>query len=61
MESVDDLTQDTNKYFNYQRQAAKQELNKKQYLQKRVSGLAGTQQEAILAETGKPLAKSVAR
>ena len=37
MESVDDLVQDTNKFNNYQRQAGKQELNKKQYLQKRVN------------------------
>ena len=37
MECVDDLAQDTNKFINYQRQAAKQDLNKKQYLLKRVS------------------------
>ena len=39
MECVDDLSQDTNKYMNFQRQTAKQEMNKKQYLLKRVSSL----------------------
>ena len=36
MECVDELTQDSNKYFNYQRQAAKQTMAKTQYTQKRV-------------------------
>jgi len=36
MDSVDDLSQETNKYFNYQRSLAKQQQAKQQYLQKRV-------------------------
>ncbi|XP_013405028.1 eukaryotic translation initiation factor 3 subunit H [Lingula anatina] len=35
MENVDELVQDTNKYINYQRQSAKQQQAKQQYLQKR--------------------------
>ncbi len=38
MDCVDDLSQDANKYFNYQRQAAKQNQAKQQYIQKRVCG-----------------------
>ena len=38
MQCVDDLSQDTNKYFNYQRQVAKQQQSKQQFVQKRVSG-----------------------
>ena len=37
MECVDDLSQDANKYFNYQRQVSKQNQAKMQYMQKRVS------------------------
>ena len=37
MDSVDELVQDTNKFYNYQRQSAKHELNKKQFLAKRAS------------------------
>ena len=36
MECVDDLSQDANKFFNYQRQYAKQQHAKQQVLQKRV-------------------------
>lgn len=36
MDCVDDLTQETNKLFNYQRQLAKQQQAKQQFLQKRV-------------------------
>lgn len=36
MDCVDDLTQETNKFFNYQRQLAKQQQAKQQFLQKRV-------------------------
>ena len=36
MECVDDLSQDANKFFNYQRQYAKQQHAKTQVLQKRV-------------------------
>ena len=35
MDSVDDLSQETNKFFNYQRSLAKQQQAKQQYLQKR--------------------------
>jgi len=35
IESVDDFTQDTNKFFNYQRQLAKQQQSIAQYTQKR--------------------------
>jgi len=37
MDSVDDLSQETNKFFNYQRSLAKQQQAKQQYLQKRVT------------------------
>jgi len=37
MDSVDDLSQETNKFFNYQRSLAKQQQSKQQYLQKRVT------------------------
>ncbi len=36
MECVDDLSQDSNKFFNWQRQTAKQQHAKQQVLQKRV-------------------------
>ena len=36
MECVDELSQDSNKYFNYMRQAQKQNAAKEQYLDKRV-------------------------
>ena len=36
MDSVDDLSQETNKFFNYQRSLAKQQQAKQQYQQKRV-------------------------
>jgi len=39
MDSVDDLSLETNKFFNYQRSLAKQQQAKQQYLQKRVNGL----------------------
>ena len=39
MECVDDMSQDSNKYFNYQRQLAKQQQAKQQYQHKRVCGL----------------------
>ena len=42
MECVDELSQDSNKYFNYMRQAQKQTFAKNQYIQKRVSKNAGT-------------------
>jgi len=35
MDSVDDLSQDANKFFNYQRQVAKQQQSKQQFLAKR--------------------------
>jgi len=35
MDSVDDFVQDTNKFFNYQRQLAKQQQSKAAFLQKR--------------------------
>jgi translation initiation factor 3 subunit H len=35
MDCVDDLTQETNKFFNYQRQLAKQQQAKQQFLQKK--------------------------
>ena len=35
IEAVDDFSQDTNKFFNYQRQLAKQQQSKAQYAQKR--------------------------
>ncbi|XP_021351508.1 eukaryotic translation initiation factor 3 subunit H-like [Mizuhopecten yessoensis] len=37
MESVDDVAMDANRYLNFQRQAAKQKLQKSQYIQKRAS------------------------
>ena len=37
MDSVDDLSQETNKFFNYQRSLAKQQQAKQQYQQKRVN------------------------
>jgi len=39
MDAVDDLSQETNKFFNYQRSLAKQQQAKQQYLQKRVNSL----------------------
>jgi hypothetical protein len=39
MGCVDDLSQDCNKYFNFQRQHAKQNQAKQQYLLKRVSAV----------------------
>jgi len=39
MDSVDDLSQETNKFFNYQRSLAKQQQAKQQYQQKRVNCL----------------------
>ena len=41
MDSVDDLSQETNKFFNYQRSLAKQQQAKQQYLQKRVNDQFG--------------------
>ena len=40
MECVDELSQDSNKYFNYMRQVQKQNYAKQQYLAKRVSFLS---------------------
>jgi len=37
MDAVDDLSQETNKFFNYQRSLAKQQQAKQQHLQKRVN------------------------
>jgi translation initiation factor 3 subunit H len=48
MDTVDDLSQETNKYFNYQRTLAKHQQSKQQYLQKRL------QENKLRAERGEP-------
>ena len=47
MECVDDLSQDANKFFNYQRQYAKQQHAKQQVLQKRVCNIVCAKSEDI--------------
>jgi len=48
MECVDELSQDANKYFNYQRQFAKQKQAKQQHMQKR------QQENALREQRGDP-------